>query len=198
MHNQRLKAKRLRSKRLRQENSDTDFAVDLDAIQDVLDATRDENQAEWENAIYSQINVGFITDAFYGVIDGMSSVFTNEVCQSGMVSVVDTLKQMLDNGEVYRPENIMKFSIASNNFQEAQNTVVAYCDFSSYGRSLSKLTETSKWENYIRFAGRVGGVFVSDWQPNYECITNSIAVEIGHDAGICASTLLSQVLDAVL
>jgi hypothetical protein len=198
MHNQKLKAKRLRSKRLRQDNSGTNFEVDHDAIQDVLDATMDANIAEQMNDVFSQIDVDFYADAFYGVIDGMSSVFTNEVCQSGMVSVVDTLKQMLDNREVYKPENVMKFSIASNNFQEAQNTVVAYCDFSSYGRSLSKLTETSKWENYIRFAGRVGGVFINDWQPNYECITNSISVQIGHDAGICASTLLSQVLDAVL
>lgn len=121
--------------------------------------------------ITNAVDVEFITNTFYGVIDGMSGTFTNDVCTGGMTNVVDAASGMINNAAVYMPANVMKFSIASNNFQEAQNTVVAYCDFSGYGRQISKFTQYKQWENYIRVAGRVGGVFIgSDWTENYDCI----------------------------
>ena len=49
----------------------------------------------------------------------MSGTFTNDVCTGGMTSVVDAASGMLNNMAVYNPANIMKFTIASNNFQEA-------------------------------------------------------------------------------
>lgn len=137
---------------------------------------------------------------FYGVIDGMSGTFTNDICTGGMVNIVDSASGIMNNVPTENPLNIMKFQIATNNFQEAQNTVIAYCDFSAYGRQLSKLTQFQSYENYFRLAGRIGGVFVQDWDTNYTCITDALESEpkLGHDAGICGSTMLSLVLDSVL
>lgn len=170
--------------------------MDIDGIQAEIDAAQEQAYLEWQNSVVNQIDVKFIETTLYGVIDGMSGTFTNEVCLGGITNVVASGSTMLNSAGAIT--DAMKFSIASNNMSESTNTVVAYCDFSQYGRQLSKFANFAEWQNYVRFAGRIGGVFINDWQPAYDCIQSSVEAELGHDAGFCAAGLVSLVLDAVL
>lgn len=136
---------------------------------------------------------------FYGIIDGLSSYLTNDACSGGMAGVVDSAFRMVDNIAIYNPVNTMKFAMASNNFQDSTNTVVAWCDFSSYSNKIANLFGNYRaWENYARLAGRVGGAFIADWTPNYQCITEGIDAGVGHDVGLCVARLTSIMLDSVL
>ena len=55
------------------------------------------------------------------------------------------------------------------------------------------------YENYIRVAGRVGGMFFgTTWTTNYDCIKNGMSTGNGHDVGFCVSQIATAVLDSVL
>jgi hypothetical protein len=140
-----------------------------------------------------------IESAFYGVIDGLSTFLTSTSCTGGMANVVNAAFRMLDHIAIYDPRNTMKFTLASNNLTDATNIVSAYCDFSGLWRQISDIFGNYRqWENYIRLGARVGGVFISDFGPNYQCITEGIEASIGHDVGLCCSRLITLMLDSVL
>lgn len=205
----RLQAKRLRAahqKRLRQ-SGDPRPVIDpfkptsdptkstADIIGDMGDINSFENVdwtlEEWDTDMYES--------GFYGAIDGMSGTFTNTACTGGMANVVSSVFGMIRHIAIYIPENSMKFMISSNNFTESTNTVVAFCNFSSFTGEVSALTNYRQWENYIRLGGRVGGVFIGEtWTDNYDCIMQGVEAGIGHDVGFCTSTVGKAVLDAIL
>lgn len=115
--------------------------------------------------------VAVVEAAFYGIIDGLSSFLTNTSCTGGMANIVNSAFRMVDHIAIYDPRNTMKFTIASNNLTDATNIVTAYCDFTSLYRKMGALFgDYRHWENYIALAGRVGGVFITDFWPNYLCI----------------------------
>jgi hypothetical protein len=166
-----------------------------DKVKSALDKANDEIQATIQEAV----DFAVVESAFYGVIDGLSSFLTSTSCSGGMANVVNASFRMIDHIAIYDPRNIMKFTLASNNLTDATNIVSAYCDFSSLWRQISDLFGNYRqWENYIRLAARVGGVFISDFAPNYKCIEEGIAAEIGHDVGLCCSRLITLMLDSVL
>ena len=121
-------------------------------------ATFDEVECE----VKKKFNMEMLESSFYGVIDGISTVFTSSSCTGGMANVVDSGFRMVDNSKVYDPRKTMKFFMATNNFTDSTNTVVAWCDFEGVGNKLAKLTNYRQYENYVRLAGRVGGVFIAD------------------------------------
>lgn len=156
------------------------------------------NQDEVECEEPWEINLVMLESSFYGVIDGLSSVFTSSSCTGGMANVVDSGFRAVENIEIYLPEKTMKFFMSTNNFTDATNTVVAWCDFNGVGNKLAKLTNFRQYENYVRLAGRVGGVFIADWEPNYQCIEEGWEAEVGHDVGLCVARITSLMLDAIL
>lgn len=101
-------------------------------IQAMIDAATQKANAEIEAAIMEAVDWEMVETAFYGVIDGLGSHLTNEACTGSMAGVIDSAFRMLDNIAIYNPTNTMKFAISSNNLTDATNTVVAWCDFSSY------------------------------------------------------------------
>ena len=170
-----------------------------DEIQAQVDAALDAANAAIQEQIQEAVDFAVVESAFYGVIDGLSSFLTNSSCTGGMANVVNAAFRMVDHIAIYDPRNTMKFTLASNNLTDATNIVSAYCDFSGLWRQLSDIFGNYRqWENYIRLAARVGGVFISDWQPNYLCISEGIEAGIGHDVGLCCSRLITLMLDSVL
>ena len=187
--------------------TDAEIKALIDSVKDSLDleecekvvCEEDDEECNPEECVeIEEINLEMLEQSFYGVIDGFSSVFTSSSCTGGMANVVDSTFRMVDNIEIYLPMKTMKFFLSANNFSDSTNTVVAWCDFNGLGNKFAKLTNFRQYENYIRLAGRVGGVFIADWEPNYQCIEEGIEAEIGHDVGLCVSRVTSLMLDAVL
>jgi hypothetical protein len=63
---------------------------------------------------------------------------------------------------------------------------------------LLKYGDYYHWENYVVLVGRVGGVFIDDFMPNYNCIKEGLDAQIGHDVGLCISRLISLMIDSII
>lgn len=51
------------------------------------------------------------------------------------------------------------------------------------------------WEQYPALAGRIGGVFISDFWKYLRCINEGIDARIGLDVGLCIGEILSLLID---
>ena len=171
---------------------------DEEIDQKIADAFSTVNE-EIAAAILEAVPLEVVEAAFYGIIDGLSDFLTSNECTGGMANIVNSAFRMIDNIAIYDPRNTMKFSIASNNLTDATNITTAYCDFTGLYRKMGALFgDYRHWENYITLAGRVGGVFISDFWPKLKCIEEGIEAGIGHDVGLCCSSVISMMLDSII
>ena len=100
---------------------------------------------------------------FIGFLNGLS--FEGfDVCSDGLQSVIIAAFDCIEYIEVYIPENITKFTIASIQLQEAINLIYTYCDFSHMAKVFAELFSGSNFQQYGDLASRIiGSLIVQLW-----------------------------------
>ena len=107
-----------------------------------------------------------------GVLVSISSVYSTE-CRAGLVGLVDSLINIWNHIEVYRPENFNKFAMAYNDLTESSNITYAHCDLTHAYGEISKLGDYKNWEQYVELSCRGAGVVIDDLWVELDIITVS-------------------------
>ena len=132
----------------------------------------------------------------YGMVDALTSIFAAN-CRNGIVTAIGAVRQLIDYMGL-DPRNIMKVGIASSNLLEGYNVIYANCDFTNLVNEIAGWGTVKEWEQYFVMGSRFGALFIHDWWKYMECIDMGYEAFIGYDVGICAGSLLSLALDAIL
>lgn len=154
-----------------------DFGEDNEEIKVECDPEGEEECPEAEEIRYD-VNGDPIEDVGFfpylemillGTIEGLTADWASD-CRDGMFNVINSAFRLVNFSALWLPQNTMKFGISLNDLFASTNMVYATCDFSAFFGQFSYLLDYTNWENYVVFASRIGGIFVSDFWGYYDCI----------------------------
>ena len=132
-----------------------------------------------------------------GSIDGLTSGF-NDDCRGGLAETVRSFFDVLNNIEIYKPDQVAKFNLANVNLVEATNVVYAMCDITSLTDQLTTLADFDDPTQYIVVGSRIGGSLIGEFPTYRACIQEGKERENGYDVGYCSTSLASILLDTSL
>ena len=132
-----------------------------------------------------------------GVIDGGTSNF-NEDCRGGLANMVRNAFSVLDTYQIWLPQNTAKFNLANVGLTEASNIVYAHCSVTQVAGQLSQLLDYSNPDQYIIIFSRISGAFVNTIPEKRRCMGEGSLKRDGFMVGLCASQMVTTLLDASL
>merc|ERR1712178_598640 len=83
-----------------------------------------------------------------------------DVCSDGLQSAVIAGFDCLEYVEVYIPENLTRFTLATVQLQEAINLIYVYCDFSHMAQIFSELFSGTNFQQYGDLISRILGSLI--------------------------------------
>lgn len=187
----RVRKERLGQVKTKDERQELEKVIEEDITNLICDSTGvncTEEKRDW---------VKYSFDTVKGLVVGVTAIYSEE-CRGGLVGTVDSALSMYNHIELYLPQNFNKFGMAFNELTEATNIVFATCDMSHVFSELSKLGDWKNWEQYVALAGRIGGVFIEDFNTQLVIIQDAAYANDGYATGVAVGNIVQGMLDSML
>ena len=134
----------------------------------------------------------------YGFVNGTSTENSSTLCTASMLSLTDSIVDIIDNRFFWLPDYVVKLNEAIEEFQAHQSVAYAYCNFDQALVSMKALFNPTSTEALGRMISRVLTSLVHDWWLNVNCILDGILAENYYEIGTCAGKIVVTVLDITI
>jgi len=196
-YNRVMKSQRLRQENGEEENDGTQFDQQISEEEIRIIELACANVPDGEECNETVELIQKIFEETKGVLVSLSSLYSEE-CRGGLVGLIDSLINIYDHIEVYKPENVNKFAMAYNDLTESSNICYAHCDLSHAYEELAKIGDYQNWEQYIEIGCRAGGVLIEDMWSELDVINAADSANDNYAIGLAVGRLISLFLDTLL
>lgn len=133
----------------------------------------------------------------YGFLDGWSFDEIN-VCSTGLYSAIGSFFDCLEYREIWIPSNTIALPLAINEFEEAMNTIFAYCDFTHVNDVIASLIDFQSGTEWMKLAARLGGAAIYEIPQIINTVDQALADQDYYEVGYGGGQAVQIVLDSNL
>ena len=121
-----------------------------------------------------------------------------DVCSDGLQSAVIAGFDVLEYLEVYIPENITKFTIATIQLQEAINLIYVYCNFTHMAEVFAELFSGTNFQQYGELISRILGSLILQLWVIIDQIEQGVADDDYEAVGYASGEILTIFIDTLI
>jgi len=133
----------------------------------------------------------------YGFLDGWSFDEIN-VCSTGLYSAIGSFFDCLEYREIWIPSNTIALPIAINEFEEAMNTIFAYCDFTHVYDVIASLIDFQSGTEWMKLLARLSGAAIIEIPQIINTIDTAWSDGDYYNVGYGSGQTVQVVLDSNL
>lgn len=121
-----------------------------------------------------------------------------DVCSDGLESAVIAAFDCLEYIEVYIPENVTRFTIATIQLQEAINLIYVYCDFTHMAEVFAELFSGDNFQQYGDLISRILGSLILQLWIIIAKIEDGVADGDYEQVGEASGEILTIFIDTLI